>query len=222
MAHFRRNSRDLVLRGTTRAALLVGFPPSILPCRWLRARRTGASLPWSKPSQWHLLFARLLIPLPPSPATPAISGPLMRFRTLQRVKPRAATVTRSRRFRQNLSPAGIASPDFATPSGFLSLLTSCSARSPSSLVSCWMHSWVFTFEGFPSQVAVPLFVTQRPAPLPVHRFSCGYESMFVDSHPAMSSEDSITPTPVQGFWHPVSPLPRLVLPRTRDPCLPWR
>jgi hypothetical protein len=28
--------------------------------------------------------------------------------------------------------------------------------------------------------------------------------------------------PVQGFGHLVSPLPRPVLPGTRDPCLPWR
>lgn len=222
MAHFRRNSRDPVLRGATRAALLFGFPHSILPCRQLRARRAGASLSWSKPGLWRLLFARLLTSLPPSPATPAISGPLMRFRTLQRVKPRAATATWHLGFPRYLRLAGITSPDSATPSDFLGLLTSCSARSPSSLVSCWMHSWVFTFEGFPSPVAVPLFVTQRPAPLPVHRSSSRRTSVLADTHPATSSEDSITPTPVQGFKHPVSPLPRLVLPRTRDPCLPWR
>jgi hypothetical protein len=222
MAHFRRNSRDPVLRGATRAALLFGFPHSILPCRWLRARSAGASLSWSKPGPWRLLFARSLTPSSPSPVTPAISSPLMRFRTLQRVKPRAATVTRYLRFLRYLPLAGIASPDSAPSSDFLSLLTSCSARSPSSLVSCWMHSWVFTFEGFPSPVAVPLFVTQWSAPLPVHRSSSRHASILADTHPATSSEDSIAPTPVQGFKHPVSPWPRLVLPRTRDSCLPWR
>jgi hypothetical protein len=146
----------------------------------------------------------------------------MRSRSLQRVKPRAATATQYRGFPLYLRLVGLASPDFATSSGFLNLLTSCSARSPSGLVSCRWHSWVFTFEGFPSQVAVPPFVTRRPAPLPVHRSSCGHVSIFADTHPAISSEDSITPTPVQGFRHPVSPLPRPVLPGTRDSCLPWR
>jgi len=164
----------------------------------------------------------LLISLPPSPVTPETSGPLMRFRPLQRVKLRAATATRYRGFPLYLRLAGFTSPDSATSSGFLNLLTSCSARSPPGLVSCRWHSWVFAFEGFPSQVAVSLFFTQRPAPLPVHRCSLGQASDFADTCPVMSSEDSITPTPVQGFGHPVSPLPRPVLPGTRDPCLPWR
>ena len=184
----------------------------------------GLSLPQFQPKLgwWRLLFNRLLSPLPPSPATPEPSGPLMRFRSLQRVKPRAATATQYRGFPLYLRPAGLSSPDSATPSGFLSLLTSCSARSPPSLVSCWWHSWVFAFEGFPSQVAVSLFSTQRPAPLPVHRCSTRRVSIFADTCPATSSEDSVAPTPVQGFRHPVSPLPRPVLPGTRDPCLPWR
>jgi hypothetical protein len=47
-------------------------------------------------------------------------------------------------------------PGCATPSGFLDLSASCSARDRrSSLVSCRWHSWVFIFEGFPSPVAVP-------------------------------------------------------------------
>lgn len=136
----------------------------VLPCRSVSLAASShavgfaleeLSLPLpAEAGHWRLPFARLLTPLPPSPATSAISGPLMRFRTLQRVKPRAATATRHLGFPWYLRLAGITSPDSATPSGFLSLLTSCSARSPSSLVSCWMHSWVFTFEGFPSPVAV--------------------------------------------------------------------
>jgi len=154
--------------------------------------------------------------------TPETSGPLMRFRPLQRVKLRAATATWYRGFPLYLQLAGLSSPGSATPSGFLNLLASCSARSPPSLVSCRWRSWVFTFEGFPSQVAVSLLVTQRPAPLPVHRCSYRQASDFADTCPAMSSEDSITPTPVQGFGHPVSPLPRPALTGARDPCLPWR
>jgi hypothetical protein len=146
----------------------------------------------------------------------------MRFWPLQRVKLRTATVAWCRGFPLHLLPARLTSPGSATPSGFLNLLTSCSARSPPSLVSCRLRSWVFTFEGFPSQVAVPLFSTQRPAPLPVHRCSWRLASTLAFARPATSSEDSVAPTPVQGFGHPVSPLPRPVLPGTRDPCLPWR
>jgi hypothetical protein len=146
----------------------------------------------------------------------------MRFWPLQRVKHRAATVTQHRGFPLYLQLARLTSPDSATSSGFLNLLTFYSARCPSSLVSCRWRSWVFTFEGFPLQVAVPLFSTQRPAPLPVHRCSWRPASTFASARPATSSEDSVAPTPVQGFRHPVSPLPRPVLPGTRDPCLPWR
>jgi len=147
---------------------------------------------------WRLLFARLLTSLPPSPVTPKMSGPLMRFWTLQRVKHRAATATEHSGFPSYLQLAGFTSPGSATPSGFLNLLTSCSARSPSGLVSCRWRSWVFTFEGFPSLVAVPLLVTQRPAPLPVHRWLLDMQR-FSPLHPPQ--------------FHPKSPLRRL---RYRD------
>jgi hypothetical protein len=35
----------------------------------------------------------------------------------------------------------------AASSGFLNLLTLCSARCPSSLVSCWWRPWAFTYRG---------------------------------------------------------------------------
>lgn len=144
---------EIGLRGATRAALPLGFPCSILPCRWLRARRTVAS---ASSRSWSLATPVRSLAHPVASVTGDIRDkrPSHEVRTLQRVKPRAATATRHLGFPWYLRLVGITSPDSATPSGFLSLLTSCSARSPSSLVSCWMHSWVFTFEGFPSPVAV--------------------------------------------------------------------
>jgi hypothetical protein len=50
--------------------------------------------------------------------------PSLEFRTLRRFQRRAATYT------------GVASPSYAAPSGFLNLLTLCSARDLSGLVSC--------------------------------------------------------------------------------------
>lgn len=44
-------------------------------------------------------------------------------------------------------------PGYATPSGFLNLLTLYSALDPSGLVSCRWRPWVFTFSGFPCAVA---------------------------------------------------------------------
>jgi len=52
---------------------------------------------------------------------------------------------------------GIPCPGYATPSGFLNLLTLYSAPSPSSLVSCWWRPWASTFSGFPSAVACITF-----------------------------------------------------------------
>jgi hypothetical protein len=73
--------------------------------------------------------------------------------------------------------SGLPPPDSATPSGFLNLLTSCSVSNPSSLVSCWWHSWAYAFEGFPSTVAVPSShiwpkpnASPRPVRLPVGRW----------------------------------------------------
>ena len=131
----------------------------------------------------------------------------MRFGPLQRVRLREATVTRHLWFPSCVcDPPGFR-PDFATPTGFLSLLTSCSSRSPPSLVSCWWHSWGSAFKGFPSLVAVQTFGLAPST-------SAG---------PSSGSSSAVTPpTPVQGFRHPASPLPRPVLPGTRDPCLPWR
>jgi hypothetical protein len=51
-------------------------------------------------------------------------GPSMGFGTLRRLQKRAATC------------AGLTGPGCATPSGFLNLLTRCSARNLSDLVSC--------------------------------------------------------------------------------------
>ena len=138
---------------------------------------------------------------------PSPSGPLMRFWPLQRVKLREATVTRHESFLARLQLAGLTSPDSATPAGFLNLLTSCSSRSPSSLISCWWRSWGFTFEGFPSLVAVQMF----------------WLALSTSAGPSAGSSLAVKPpTPVQGFRHPASPLPRPVLTGTRDPCLPWR
>jgi len=53
---------------------------------------------------------------------------------------------------QRLVP-GLPTPGYATPSGFLNLLTLYSAPSLSSLVSCWWHPWASAFSGFPSAVA---------------------------------------------------------------------
>jgi hypothetical protein len=113
----------------------------------------------------------------------------------------------TRSFLRCLRLAGLTCPDSATPTGFLNLLTSCSSRSPTSLISCWLHSWVFTFEGFPSQVAVQMFRLARST----------------STGPSSGSSSAVTPPiPVQGFRHPASPLPRPVLPGVRDPYLPWR
>ena len=154
--------------------------------------------------------------------TPAISSPLLRFRTLQRVKPRAATVTQHLSFplvpatrRDCLSRLRYA---FRLSQPLDVLFRSKPFR------PCFVSDALMGFHlrRFPLPGSCAAVVTQRPAPLPVHRSSTGHASIFADTHPATSSEDSITPIPVQGFRHPVSPLPRLVLPRTRDPCLPWR
>jgi hypothetical protein len=52
--------------------------------------------------------------------------------------------------------AGLTSPDFAAPSGFLNLLALCSARIPSGLVSCRSRPWASSiFRGFPSKGARP-------------------------------------------------------------------
>jgi hypothetical protein len=172
-----------------------------------RSKSRGFPSPDRSRSRWPHLLSRLLSPPPPSPKTLESSGPLMRFLSLQRVKLREATATRHLRFLWCLRLAGPTGPDSATPAGFLNLLTSCSSRSPSSLVSCWWHSWVSAFEGFPSLVAVQLFGLAPST-------SAG---------PSSGASSAVTPpTPVQGFRHPASPLPRPVLPGTRDPCLPWR
>jgi len=67
--------------------------------------------------------------------------PPLRFAALQRSQKWTAT------------NAGFASPDYATPSGFLSLSTSCSVHDPSGLVSCQSRSWAWSLRGFPSPIA---------------------------------------------------------------------
>jgi hypothetical protein len=135
------------------------------------------SLPFpAEAGHWRLPFARLLTPLPPSPATSRISGPLMRFRTLQRVKPRAATATQHLGFPWYLRLAGITSPDSATPSGFLNLLTSYSARSPPDLVPCRWHSWVFHLRRFP--LTGSRFRCLLPSGLPL----CRFVGLLLDMH----------------------------------------
>jgi hypothetical protein len=54
-------------------------------------------------------------------------------------------------------------PSYATPSGFLNLLTLYSALDPSGLVSCRWRPWASTFSGFPSAVAS--VASQRPLSL---------------------------------------------------------
>jgi hypothetical protein len=72
-------------------------------------------------------------------------GPSVGFGALRRSQKRAATCT------------GLASPGCAAPSGFFNLLTRCSTRNPSGLVSCRSRPWALTFRGFPSPVAGPTF-----------------------------------------------------------------
>jgi hypothetical protein len=72
-------------------------------------------------------------------------GPSVGFGALRRSQKRAATCT------------GLTSPGCAAPSGFLNLLTRCSTRNPSGLVSCRSRPWASTFRGFPSPVAGPTF-----------------------------------------------------------------
>lgn len=67
--------------------------------------------------------------------------PSSRFMALQRSQKWTATNIR------------VASPDCATPPGFLSLSTSYSVHDPSSLVSCWSRSWASSLRGFPSPIA---------------------------------------------------------------------
>jgi hypothetical protein len=61
----------------------------------------------TSPTRWPHLLSRLLSSPVPSPTQPDSSGPLMRFRPLQRVKLREATATRCVRFRPHLRPAGL-------------------------------------------------------------------------------------------------------------------
>ena len=145
---------------------------------------------------WPLLLSRLLSPLPPSPKTPESSGPLMRSGPLQRVKLREATATQHLRFRRYLRLAGLTSPDFATPAGFLNLLTSCSSRSPSSLISCWWRSWASAFEVFPSPVAVP---SSRASELALHRGPpvCRFSARRRKRHARLGSR----------IWAPVESVP---------------
>jgi hypothetical protein len=65
------------------------------------------------------------------------------FIALRRLQKQAATI------------AGFASPDYATPSGFLGLLTLLSACNLADLVSCRQRPWAFAFRGFPLPVAAP-------------------------------------------------------------------
>jgi hypothetical protein len=68
---------------------------------------------------------------------PSANGPSMGFLPLQRIQAQAAT------------HIGLTSPDSATPSGFLSLLTSLLRLYPHGLVSCRIRSWGSAFRGFP-------------------------------------------------------------------------
>jgi hypothetical protein len=110
--------------------------------------------------------------------------PSMGFVTLRRSKKQAAT---------NI---GLASPDCATPSGFLSLLTLCSARNPSRLVSCEWRPWASAFRGFPCPVARR---TSRP-PCPPCRFSLRRRNQQADP--------DFTAPRLRGITHPVSPYRR--------------
>jgi hypothetical protein len=110
--------------------------------------------------------------------------PSMGFVALRRLKKQAAT---------NI---GLTAPDCAAPSGFLSLLTLCSARNPSRLVSCEWRPWASTYRGFPCPVARR---TSRP-PCPSCRSSLRRRNQQADP-------DSATPR-LQGLTHPVSPYRR--------------
>jgi hypothetical protein len=59
--------------------------------------------------------------------------------------------------------AGLASPDYAASSGFLNLLTPCSARAPSALFHAESVPGVSTFRGFPLPVAAATFAAIYPS-----------------------------------------------------------
>jgi hypothetical protein len=66
----------------------------LAPC----SKSCGFPFPDRSPSWWPLLLSRLLAPPSPSPKTPELSGPLMRFWSLQRVKLQEATATQHAKF----------------------------------------------------------------------------------------------------------------------------
>jgi hypothetical protein len=105
----------------------------------------------------------------------------LRFLALRRLKNRAATNT------------GVASPGYAASPGFLSLLTLCSARNRSRLVSCGKHPWASAFRGFPFPVART--TSRRPCP------SCRFST----SRPTRRTGPEDPLPRLQGFAHPGSP-----------------
>jgi hypothetical protein len=84
---------------------------------------------------------------------------------------------------------------------------------------------------FLSKPFQPCFVLVALMGFHLRRFPLPSSCAAVSRHYSASSSASPSagspsvlppPVPVQGFGHLVSPLPRPVLPGTRDPCLPWR
>ena len=67
---------------------------------------------------------------------------------------------------------GLCQPDYAAPSGFLNLLTRCSALVPSGLVSCRWRPWASAFSGFPSAVA-SIASRRSLSPLPLFHHDRG-------------------------------------------------
>jgi hypothetical protein len=147
---------------------------SVLPCRWPNVRRTAAPRPGC-PDRLAAPLDSLVPPPRLLAKTWPRDGPLMEF-----VAPTARQISSSDcRFQREAGscPPGLPPPDSATPPGFLNLLTSSSARDPSSLVSCWWRSWAWAFEVFPPSVAVPASHQQQAAGFTAAGPSAGYRAL---------------------------------------------